>query len=60
MWPFDRSQILEPNCYKTMKPFCAVRDCPRAVLVVSCIICGTNCIVMCMRLEMATKFEFAT
>ena len=43
-----------------MKPICAVRDCPRAVWVVNCIIYGINCIVMCMKPEMATKFEFTT
>ena len=57
MWPFDRSQILEPNCWKILKPIGAVCDCPRAVWVVACKICETNCIVMCMRPEMAIKIR---
>ena len=43
---------------KILKPICAVCDCPRAVWVVNCKICKTNCIAICMRPEMATKFEF--
>ena len=44
--------------WKFVEPNWAVRDSPRIVWATSGIIYAINCIVVCMRPEMAMKFEF--
>ena len=56
--PFDRSQILEPKCWKFMRHVVQSVTVLWAVLSVCVVICEINCTVMCVRPEMAIKLGF--
>ena len=55
---FDRSQNLRPNCLDLWNPKFTIRDCSRTVWVTNGVIYAMDCIVICVRPEMAVKPGF--